>query len=367
MVSRTVGVWANSPQRVSSYLPLAKALAEAGHDCVFYHNPGFRLTDDEMADLAGAEVRPIAPEALKAESGLDVFFCSEAVWEHVPEQGVKVAIFHSLPDRDILRTNYIQWLKTRRTLVANFDYIVVAVVQKPGDWTVDAYAPEVQAARGLPGRASLASFGVIPGGYPKTDYLDARFQKAGEPDTIIYCPTISSNAAACVGDFGADILKALHEDFPEHRIVFRPYPTDDAAVIEGVIARAGPLDRLVVDRSLTGVEDQLRCAFAVTDKSSAAISFAVGSKRPAIFFEAPGEGGGPEVTENAIGYSVRGVEGLLQAAHEALRTASPWRKKIRQVRAERLYHAFDSSAYLAGAVNAIAQGQTRSNWLAVPR
>ena len=361
-------LFANSRQRMASYLPLAAAIQAAGHDCTLYHPPGIALSDGEVSGFEEVVTQEIATDEVRRIEGADVFLCSEAVAAVVPPGAVSVAIFHSLPDRTLLKTNYARWLAQRPTIVQGFDYVVAAVIQKPAHWDVAHYRPLVTGVCRPEDIADRApDFGVIAGGYPKIEYLDRQLAGAGPLDTVIYCPTVSGNAESSVASHGSDILRALHQAFPNDRVVFRPYPRDNPDVIAAVMAGVSDLDRIVIDESVTGMDEQRRARLSVTDKSSAAITFALCSGRPAVFLEVPEPGQDEGFVPVAIGYKTWGLDGLRAAVQDAAHGDRDWPKLIHQARVDHLYRPFDPCAYLAGNLDLIARRGTREEWLSIPR
>lgn len=348
---------------MASYIPLAEAMTAAGHACTLYHPPHIRLSEQERQGFGQVQTQAIAAGDVRDLTDVDVFFCSEAAGSTVPQGVVSVAIFHSLPDRYLLKTFYAQWLRNRPAIMESFDYVVAAVVQESSQWTVESYADVVRGAGAAADRGQ--AFGVIPGGYPKIEYLDRQFADRPPADTVIYCPTISGNAESHVVSHGAAILRTLHGAFDGDRIVFRPYPTDDKDMIAAVLAEVADLDRIVLDRSVTGMDEQRRARLAVTDKSSAAITFALCAERPAIFADMA-QGLEPGFQSVILGYQANGMEGLVAAIADAT-SRQDWPAAIRQARIDHMYRPFDPCAYLAENLPLIADRGTRDDWLSIPR
>lgn len=363
--ARRVALYANSRQRLASYLPLARALQDQGHDCTLFHPPDFPVSDGELHGFHDIERQPANNETVRGIEGYDVFFASEACYRAVPSGTVAVAIFHSLPDRTPLKTDYSRWVRARPEVVKAFDYVVLPVTQAPQHYTVEAYKPSVTGAfprDAIPERGE--TFGIISGGYPKLEYLDRQLSLTFDLDSVVYCPTISTNDEGQVAAHGATILRTLHEALPDYEVVFRPYPSDDRDTIAAVVDQVSDLPRIRVDRTVTGMESQQRSRLAITDKSSSALTFALSSGRPSIFVDMSNEG---DVREFILGYEAAGRAALLSAVQSAMAEFDAWGERIREARKTHLYRPFGPCRYLARNVDVIANRASRDDWLSIPR
>lgn len=364
MMSYRVALYANSRPRLATYLPLARAIRSAGHSCDLYCSPSCAATDQEREGYLDIPLNFVQAREVPNLSGYDLFVSSEKAHDLIPPRTRAVAILHSLPDRDILRTGYANWLKSH-PYISRFDYFFVAVRQNSSQWRAENYKDTgsiLAPASELPG-----DFVVVPGGYPELEYLAAILSQRGERDCILYCPTKSDNSASEVRMHGAEIIRRVHERFPDHYVVFRPYPVDDREVIQKICDEVSELPRVIVDRSVTGIEFQRRGRTMITDRSSVAISFSLASLQPSIFFSAGKDGVTDALKEEIIGFDAAGWSSLQAALDQCVHERNGWPEKLQSTLDQYLYNPLSAASYLAGNVPAFAKGETHPDWLIVPR
>ncbi len=354
-----VALYANSKPRFATYLPVLKEVALLGHDVTLYHSGSIAPTAEEVGRLSDLNIKPANESDVKNLSGVDVFISSEKAASAIPKNAKSVAIVHSLPDRNLLQTSYHNWLRMHPE-ISKFDYLFIPVKQKKKDWSADLYKQHL--AQG----GVLQEFTVVPGGYPKLEYLREALGGAANLDSVIYCPTNSDNAASGVSRFGSSIIKSLHDALGDRNIVFRPYPTDSEDLIRKIASECEPLPRFILDQSATGIAHQRRALFTVTDKSSSSITFSIASGRPAIFVSNnPAEDGAVEKIE--IGYKASGIDALVSCAVELNKNHKLFKESIDKFASSRIFNLFEASNYIAKNINVFATGGCLDDWLSVPR
>ncbi|MBT1444927.1 CDP-glycerol glycerophosphotransferase family protein [Shewanella sp. JM162201] len=146
----------------------------------------------------------------------------------------------------------------------------------------------------------------IPGGYPRFDTNLTQFEAAsalvGEPDAILYAPTLSAMMKAeetrytySIFDAPAFIQRIL-DTFPDKKVIFRPHPDDLSILRQGIQGRRASafrtllqwceehprceLDAVAGDYSRTFA----RAAVMISDTSAIAYSYALTTGRPVIFY-----------------------------------------------------------------------------------
>ena len=264
--------------RLGTYLPLADAIRTAGHLPLVLCSPELRTSS-----LA----QPIRVHELRALKGVDLFFSSELLRDVAPANTTTIAIIHSIPDAALtphgLNVNYRDFIKSFPTVIRSADYIAIGIRQPDVAWTTenDSIIKDVYPPSMLEQRRQFID--IVPAGYPKLDLWIQNLGQGGGFDHIVYSPTSVLSAVSRVRADGVRIVAALLKEFPHHRVVFRPYPrsSDDTARAE-LIRQFSSEPNFVYDASPLGIELQQRSATVVTDSSSSAITFALGSGRPLI-------------------------------------------------------------------------------------
>ena len=363
-MSYKVALYANSRPRLATYLPLARAVRKAGHHCDLYCPPSCAATDLEREGYLDIPLNFVQASEVRNLSGYDLFVSSEKAHDSIPPRTRAVAILHSLPDRNLLETGYANWLKFH-PYISRFDYFFVAVKQNDSQWRAEQYKNSGPILK--PASELSSNFIVVPGGYPKLEYLTEALSQRGRRDCILYCPTKSDNSVSEVKTVGSEIVRRVHDIYPDFFVVFRPYPTDDPAVVEKLCAQISELPRAIIDRSVTGLEFQRRCRAMITDRSSVAISFSLASLQPSIFFSAGKDGAPDALSEEIIGFDAVGWDSLRIALDQCVQEGTAWAERIQSALDQYLYNPLSAASYLAANVPAFAKGETHPDWLIVPR
>lgn len=362
-------VWISGKPRVATLRPLAVAL----------HDAGFRVA---VCYLASLEISPVdmelpprlntfsieRPQAFKRLKGTALFISSEEVTGNAPADALRFAIHHSLPDGQMGR-DYLKLVARKPMEMAAADFYAINVVQPPKHWKPERYEPYLD--RCFPAamlRKRRDPFAIVPFGYPKLDALMAEDTSGITPDTITYAPTQSTLEFGSVRECGAEIIAMLLEEFPEHRIAFRPYPGPEIERIRAVYAPFLDHPRFRLDTSVTGQSLMRESLMVVTDRSSVAVSYGLGYARPVVFYSHAGLTGkrpGGFQRVGPFGLRVGTMRRLRDALHMAMDEAPAIAERTRATRAQFIYNPGRSAEYMAEIVPDILAGRIRPEWLAI--
>lgn len=134
-------------------------------------------------------------------------------------------------------------------------------------------------------------FYIIPAGYPRLGLLRKQILATNiEPDAIVYAPCGIAFApemgGARVKDSGEIIIKALLENFPDKKVIFRPYLPDLAnPIILNLIEKFRHEKRLLIDKNPDRLFSFSRGAMMISDISSICESFAFSTNRCSAHFQ----------------------------------------------------------------------------------
>lgn len=315
---------------------------------------------EEVEAYPGISIHSSAGLKLRDLKNVDVFFCPEVCNQATPQGATVVGVYHSLPET--LNFNHGNNLRGKPVAARQLDYLVIAVRQKDEHWREDNYhgIQNIYPADMLTERR--AALDIVPGGYPKLDYLE-NIACTGSQRYIIYASTSRRVQQSELEKHGRKIISYLLENFPEHEIVFRHYPNEDLDLVADIEAEFRTNPRFQVDRTTTGLHYLKDAALMVTDHSSVAVSLSLATRVPSVFvrFDATTRG------EGKLGYHVNDTEGLGRAVTKCLSEREYWRTRIDETRANFIYQPGSSSAYLAEKLPVFAARGSDPDWLSVPR
>lgn len=360
-------LFANAQPRLTTYLPLASAITSEGHLCFLVVTNQTWPDDNDLRGYEHVEVCRMTPTQLANLEGIHVFISAEVCLSEGPPTARRVAIMHSLPDRR-LKIDYSKQFIHKPYLRSEIDYFVIAVVQDAKSWNPNHYASSITAGQSDAPDNDIHScrtkdITIVPGGYPKLDYLMAPNSEAAP--RIIYCPTnprLDYSSALFLGD---EIIQTLLEAFPTFEVVFRPYPAVGRDEITCIADKYSKHPNFIYDTSLTGVQYFSSAAMAVTDASSAAVSFSIATCRPSLFLR-------PDLPDarksfDPIGRYVRTCDELSREALKLYHNRHSWSEKIYSERDKYIYNVGAASQYIAKSINHFATGTAQDGWLTVPR
>lgn len=141
----------------------------------------------------------------------------------------------------------------------------------------------------------------IPMGYPRLAALAEKLDaQPCRPDAIVYAPTILDYHPEIGGQrvksHGARILRVLLQNFPDYRVVFRPYKSDlDHPVVTALHEQFRHEPRFIFDAAPERLFSFAHGATLVTDISHISASFAYVTLRAPVHFR-PWQQDGPDVS-----------------------------------------------------------------------
>jgi hypothetical protein len=177
---------------------------------------------------------------------------------------------------------------------------------------------------------------VAETGYCKLDTPILRYADTPTQRLIVYAPTPNDptgnkssalwNQAIALNTHGRELLHALCDRFPDYRIVFKPYKDERRDLVERIREDCARYPNLEVDECGSDYWPlYARARLLVSDFSSTAYTFALGTGRPVVFFS-PNEADLPEPVRNntycrhrsEAGRVATTVEALLQSCSDIL-------------------------------------------------
>ncbi len=232
---------------------------------------------------------------------------------------------------------------------------------------------------------------LVPGGYLSLDRSIQFFDDCPAAlDSIIYAPTLSlsdyptrwpfSDLVTSV-DAGPEILHALLDSFPDHRIIFRPHPADlRFFALKRGDPREGPFgqmlelcrshERCFLDREPDYGSSYGRSALMVSDTSSTAFTFALATGRPVVFFckdddqlqENLGKDLQLVTDRREVGAVVGNVTELLEQVGAYLEDPEGRVEKLTRFRNRMIFNVGESAAYFMSHVECMMAGDRHPEW-----
>lgn len=383
---------ATSSSRVATFAPLAVEAAKLGHECTLFAPEGAPSRIGAWLKQQGAEsvqVREVERGRWPNEAALidaDIAFCNEGSPQWLPERLVRVVLHHSLPDNEEICLDYARFYRLRKPLgVAEADYLIVPSrlpkrSTQPESWK---FAARVRSTYGSTRRGTPLT--LLLGGYPKIDFLRSQVRdgdQSSQRDTVVYAPTKFSSRYGQASSHGIDIVEALLRSAPQHRVVFRPFPSDlakEANYVDQLTARFSRNPRFSMDSHSEDALNVTRVALVVTDRSSVAVSFSLGTERPSIFLQldrrapqfsrtnvsvwkAPRKGDARAIP---CGWSVGDLRTLDAVIALVVTRPDVWSRRLEGVASRVLWHGVGYSAHLAGLIPALAERETPADSIVI--
>jgi len=358
---------------VPNFFIVGREVGLLGHKVVFFVPFRSNISDEDRFLAGGGEIIEINKKDISALKNIDVFITNEIDLQFHPKGAKTVGIFHSLPE------NTPEYFKFSLHFIGNdfiteyTDYFVVARIDKKRfkekhikKFVTNTFPKEMISER-------TKNFHVIPGGYPKIDYLSERISGVDtEPKSILYAPTnvALQSPVSRVQQDGGLIISSLLEYFPEYEVIFRPYPTPkNYDAVSDILESFGDHERFFLDRAQTPTVSQLRSILVISDISSISLSFAMASLRPFISCELSNRlaNAGSCGSEHDLGYTVYNAEQLVNAVNDIISRKKYWVRKLAAETKRYVYNPGCSGAYIAKQIDLIARSGSRDDWLAIPR
>lgn len=215
-------------------------------------------------------------------------------------------------------------------------------------------------------------FYIIPQGYPRmaalTETLANNRQKR---DAIIYAPVLMSYLPDMGGNrveiYGAQIIGALLDNFPAHKVIFRPYSADlGSPVIKKLCDTFVNEPRFMLDANRDKAFSFARGAALVTDFSHIAGSFAFTTFHPAFFYK-PWEKNQPDFQKIPGGGITRSMDALIKAITAGLERNEETERIIRRDRDRFAMPVENAFSEITAMLPDLFQDHPRESWLRIGR
>ncbi len=215
-------------------------------------------------------------------------------------------------------------------------------------------------------KRGMDDFTIIPGGYPKIDWLRKQVVlKNIEPDAILYAPTPYTKHVCDPVRDGKSIISTLLSAAPGYRVIYRPFPADARGEVARHICEAfGDDQRFEFDQDPSTLHSMACSVFLVTDVSLTALTFSLALGRPHINCDMRESG---KLESHDFGYSVRNSEQLVDALDMILKDTEGMQVKVKRNRKGYLINDGNTFEYLADCAGMILNGQHDSGWIKIQR
>ena len=188
---------------------------------------------------------------------------------------------------------------------------------------------------------------LIPTGYISLDKSIKEHKTDKTPkDAILYSPGAIPKENFCDNKFASfpyhsnDIIQPLLDNFPNHKIIFRPHPASSTHPefkdkLKEIINRFISHNNFEYDAAPTHTKSFSRACFVISDSSTSAFTFSFSTLRPVIFYQAQGTsshhylfGEKYESPRSYIGVIVSNIDQLLHHSNKFLATPHIFSKEI---------------------------------------
>ena len=213
---------------------------------------------------------------------------------------------------------------------------------------------------------------IIPVGYPRLAALAEKLEEQScLPDAIIYAPTLldyfPEMGGERVKEHGARIIRVLLRNFPDYRVVFRPYRGDlDHAVVADIREQFRNEPRFVFDADPARLFSFAHGATVVTDFSHIGASFAYATLRAPVSFR-PWQKSAPEMTRTEGFFTAASYTGLVRAVRTVLADGRRLAEELRARRTREIMPFATAFADIAALLKEFFADTPRQDWLTVER
>lgn len=205
--------------------------------------------------------------------------------------------------------------------------------------------------KGLPWRNFInkdrvkRSVHVLRSGYLKLETVQNRVSDVTAQKIIVYAPSPKESfgtkdndiwqAALSSEAFGNQLLQAMCQNFPDYKIVYKPYKDELPEVVEAVVLGLHDFPNFAIsDLGSDYWELYASSKLMISDFSSTAYSYALGLGRPVIFFS-PNEDDIPRNVinssfckyRNSVGEVAKSVENAVSICDNMLKNYPAWLDK----------------------------------------
>lgn len=218
-------------------------------------------------------------------------------------------------------------------------------------------------------------------GYPKLDHAISLCTKAKIENIIIYAPTpndASGNKEGSewqdyisINSHGQDIIQTLCSNFKNFKIIFKPHKDEFQSVTDKIDCVGRYFDNYLHNRSGSDYwELYSKSMLLISDFSSTAYTFALGSGRPVVFFS-PNEAKIPNLSRlnqycqnrNKVGLIATSLVDLVDKTREIVDNYNYFRKLTKSFQKKELYNPGNSSKLIAEAIVDYVEGNYNESFI----
>lgn len=209
-------------------------------------------------------------------------------------------------------------------------------------------------------------FIIIPGGYPKIDWLRMCIEDMKiTPDAILYAPTVYSKFACDPFFDGQLIISTLLSSAPNHRVIYRPFPADVQLDVSVRLASFfADHERFEFDQSPSTLNSMARATLVVTDASLTALTFSLATTRAHINCNLCEE---KDLSPHDFGYTVHSERQLCHALKRILDDPSGVKELVSTNRKGYMLNDGNTFQYLADCAEKIYYGEDDPTWININR
>jgi hypothetical protein len=203
---------------------------------------------------------------------------------------------------------------------------------------------------------------VIPCGFPKLDEFIEKCQNNEEikPKIVLHFTHTSFQSQEACQDIGKT-LKLLLDNFLEHEIVFRPFPTElNEPLVINAWESVKNNPRAFLSTNSSYIDDYSGADFLVTHRIETGQTFAYATGNPIIHF--PIEENSSKAVEHPRGYLVYTHEQLIQTGMDILANKDKARNRIIKYRNKLLCNPGGAVDYIIENLEYVIQSKRHPDW-----
>lgn len=220
---------------------------------------------------------------------------------------------------------------------------------------------------------------VIPVGYPQIDALIRKAEQfAGIKDVIVFAPTRCTlpvwEKYSALAHNGYEIVAALLREFPQYNIVFKPHPADfNEPMVKKISDEFCSHTNFKLDMSSSSYHElYARSALMISDFSSTAYTFALGTETPVVFYSAIEDDMPAALKEESycaqrqdVGLIAKNIDELILNAKSLLtkEESAKFARSIENLRGKYLFFAGSSERRIVEVIKDILTNRRDDDWI----
>ncbi|OGV55853.1 MAG: hypothetical protein A2017_07575 [Lentisphaerae bacterium GWF2_44_16] len=206
---------------------------------------------------------------------------------------------------------------------------------------------------------------IVPAASPKLQEIREYSEKKSYEDknTILVCPSVSDKAGYLTEKHGVDILETLLDNFPKHKIVFKPFPNDyDRPEVLQIEKRFSSHANFEIFKKAQHYSKLYGEALTlISDSSLTARTFSLGSLRPSIYFLDSNVKWLNDDLISKYAYRVDNIPDLIKTVSLIVNSPDIMKQKL-SAYAENSYIS-DATDSFVQAIRDIANGKIQDSWI----